>query len=324
MSLTLDWLHLVILLGAVQGVFLVAVLAARQQNRTANRCLAVLMFAFTVHLASTVYHAAGLVPVAPHLFGIAYPMPFLYGPLVYLYALAAADRTRGVRRTDALHFAPFVATVLAGLPIYMMSAAEKVALFNQFEGRTGEPPLVVVVADPLKFVSGITYAVLTIVFLRRHRERVKDSYSTTERVNLHWLLWFANAAAAIWALAVGIDLLRATGVVRLDVGDDLVSLAIAVLVYGVGYRGLHQPDIGIPFEIVRPGGFQAEEVDIHIAVADIQRRLIDIERAEGDRFGRAAGGKIAIGVRAYRGRLLREGARVGGDHPGQGRGNAEC
>ncbi len=239
--LTLDWLHVVALLGAIQGLFLAGVLAARRRNRTANRFLAALMLAFSIHLASAVYQAAGLVSVLPHFFGAAYPMPFLYGPLVYLYAVTAADRDRRLTRRDALHFVPFVATVVIGLPIYLMSGAAKAAFFQQLQA--GAQPLLFRIVDPLKLVSGMTYATVTIVFLRRHRDRVLDSYSSVERVNLRWLLWLGAAAASVWVLAVAFKVLASIGLMRIERGDDVVVLAIALLVYGIGYRGLRQPEI---------------------------------------------------------------------------------
>jgi hypothetical protein len=244
-SLTLDWLHIIVLLGAVQGVFLAGALATKRRNRTANRLLAATMLAFSIGLASTVYHA-GYVGLLPHFFGWSYPLPFLYGPLVYLYALCAADRNRRLTRLDALHLVPFLATVTAGLPIYLMSGAEKAAFFHLLQSG-GTPPLLILIADPLKFVSGITYTALTISFLRRHRERVKESYSSTERVNLRWLLWLGAAAAAIWMLAVAFEVMESTGIALVARSDDFVSLAIAALVYGIGYRGMRQPEICYEF-----------------------------------------------------------------------------
>jgi AraC-like DNA-binding protein len=239
--LTLDWLHLVALLGAIQGVFLAAVLAGKQSNRTANRLLAVTMLAFSIGLATVVYHAAGLEQVFPHFFGAAHPLPFLYGPLIYLYAVTAADRSRRLTRRDALHLVPFLATVVTGLPIYMMSGADKIALYHRLQN--GEVPLLIGIATPLKLISGVAYAVITIVFLRRHRERVKDSYSSVERVSLRWLVWLGAAAAGIWALAVAFELLESTGIMRIARSDDFIALAIAVLVYGIGYMGLRQPEV---------------------------------------------------------------------------------
>ncbi len=240
-SLTLDWLHIIALLGAVQGLFLAGVLVARRRNRTANRLLAAAMLAFSIHLASAVYQATGLVPALPHFFGAAYPLPFLYGPLIYLYAVTAADRSRRLTRHDVLHFVPFLATVVVGLPIYLMSGAEKIAFFRQLQA--GVQPLLFRIVDPLKLLSGISYATATIVFLRRHRDRVMENYSSVERVNLRWLLWLGSAGAVVWMLAIAFKVLASAGLTRIERGDDIVVLAIALLVYGIGYRGLRQPEI---------------------------------------------------------------------------------
>jgi len=236
--ITLDWLHLIALLGAVQGLILAGVLAVRRRNRTANRVLAVAMLAFTIYLTTSVYHAAGLVQAFPHFFGAGYLMPLLFGPLIYLYAVTASDRSCRLRRHDALHFAPFVLALIACLPIYLMSGTEKIALYQALQ--RDEVPLVIRVIDPLKLVSGVTYATVTLLFLRRHRARVKDSYSSLERVNLRWLVRLATAGAAIWALAVVFQFLPNSALQR---GDDIITLAVALVVYGIGYMALRQPEI---------------------------------------------------------------------------------
>lgn len=239
--LTLDWLHIAALLGAIQGVFLAGVLATKHRNRTANRLLAIAMLAFSIYMGSAVYHAAGLVPFFPHFFGVAFPMPMLYGPLIYLYAVAASDGTRRLRLRDGLHFLPFAAVVLVGLPTYLQSGAEKIALHTAMQ--RGAVPRLFQIIDLLKLVSGVTYATATLLFLRRHRDRVKASYSSLERVNLQWLLWLAGAAAAIWMLAVVFELSEQAHRPLPARGDDLIALAIAVLVYAIGYMALRQPEI---------------------------------------------------------------------------------
>src|SRR5690349_15010558 len=238
---TLDWVHLITLLGAIQGVFLAGALVAKRRNRTANRLLAVTMVAFSIYLATSVYHATGYEQVFPHFFGAAHPLPFLFGPLIYLYAVTAADRDRRLTVRDAAHFIPFAVVVIVGLPIYLMSGPEKLALYSRIV--RGELPLQLVVANQLKLVSGAIYAPATILFLRRHIERVKDSYSSLERVNLRWLLWLGVAVAGIWLLVVVLNVLESTGIVVLNTGEDLVALAVAALVYGIGYMGLRQPEI---------------------------------------------------------------------------------
>jgi AraC-like DNA-binding protein len=238
---TLDWLHLIILLGAIQGVFLTVALLSKRRNRTANRLLAASMVAFSIGMATSVYHAVGLEQRYPHFFGLAYPMPFLYGPLIYLYAVAAADQSHRLTRRDALHFLPFVATVILALPVYLMSGPDKIAWYHRL--LAGDFPRWIQIADPLKYVSGIAYVATTILFLKRHRERVKDSYSSTERVNLRWLLWLGGSATAIWLLAIAIEVAQSAGSVRVGRGDDWVGLALAIFIYGIGYMGLRQPEV---------------------------------------------------------------------------------
>lgn len=236
-GLTLDWVQLAAAGGALQGVFLAGALTAHRTNQTANRLLAALMVAFTIFLAGGVYYATGLFERFPYFFGISYQMPFVFGPLVYLYARAASDRAWRFERRHWVHFIPvIVSTVLAG-PYYMMSAADKIALYDRLQH--GELPALIATIDPLKFVSGVSYSVATLLYLRRHRLRIRNSYSNTARVNLGWLLWLAGAAAGIWLLATSLHF----GAIGPRVRDDHISLAIAVLIYAIGYRGLRQTEI---------------------------------------------------------------------------------
>jgi AraC-like DNA-binding protein len=239
--ITLEGVHVAILLGAIQGFFLAGVLATKQRNRTANRLLAVAMFAFSAQMISVVYHAAEFERVFPHFFGVAFPLALLYGPLIYLYSVTASDRTRGLRLWDTLHFLPFVFTVIVGLPIYLMSGAEKIEFYHQLQQGI-RPPLVRIV-DTLKYVSGISYSAVTIIHLRRHQIRVKDSYSSIEHVNLQWLLKLATAGAVIWFGAAVIHFTGPDVHPLFEREDDIVALAVAIFVYGVGYMGLRQPEI---------------------------------------------------------------------------------
>lgn len=236
-SLTLDWIQLASAVGALQGLLLTGVLIAQRNNRTANRLLAALIAAFTVYLASTVYYGTGLVRVFPHFFGVSYQTPWVFGPLVYLYAVAASDRSWRFERRTLLHFVPVAINILATSPYYFMSGAAKLAMLDRW--MAGEIPSQLVILDPFKYVSGIAYSIATVLFLRRHRRVVEYSYSNTGRVNLRWLLTLTAAAFGIWLLATTLRIADVGSPVR----DDHISLAMAVLVYAIGYMGLRQPEV---------------------------------------------------------------------------------
>src|SRR4051812_26693498 len=183
-SLTLDWIQLAAVVGALQGVLLTGVLLAQRKNRTANRLLAALMVTFSVYLASSVYYAAGVIRVWPHFFGASYPTTLLFGPLVYLYAVAASDRAWRFSRRDLLHFLPATRVVIVTAPYYMMSGAAKVAMYHRLVDA--DVPTRLAITEPLKYLSGIAYTTAPLVYLMRHRRWIEDSYSNTQRVNLRW------------------------------------------------------------------------------------------------------------------------------------------
>jgi AraC-like DNA-binding protein len=236
-SLTLDWIQLASAVGALQGLFLTGVLLAQRNNRTANRLLAALMAAFTIYLASGVYYGAGIVRVFPHFFGISYQMPWIFGPLVYLYAVAASDRSWRFQRRTWIHFLPVAINVLATSPYYFMSGAEKLALLDRWVA--GDIPTQLVLLDPFKYVSGIGYSIATVLYLRLHQREIEHNYSNVGRVNLRWLLTLTLAAFGIWILATTLKIAGVATPLR----DDHISLAMAVLVYAIGYMGLRQPEV---------------------------------------------------------------------------------
>ena len=236
-SLTLNWVQLAAIVGALQGLFLAGVLIAQSSNRTANRLLALLMVEFTIYLATGPYYTTGFIRVYPHLFGISYHTTWTFGPLVYLYARAASDRSWRFTSRALWHFVPVAVVVTLSWSIYTMSGAEKIALFEEWVTRGITPPFKYI--DPLRYVSGISYSAATIVYLRGHRHHVEQSYSNIARVNLRWLLWFSVATGSIWVMATGFKISRASVSLR----DEYITFAMALLVYGIGYMGLRQPEI---------------------------------------------------------------------------------
>jgi len=235
--LSVTWTQLVAVVGALQGLFLAGALIAHRGNRTANRLLAVLMVTFTIYLASSVYYSTGLIREFPHFFGVSYLTPFVFGPLVYLYALAASDRSWRFRRRHLIHFVPAAIAFLMCLPYYAATGAEKIAFYEDWSVHGVPVPLKYI--DPFKYLSGIGYSIATVLFLRGHARRIEDSYSNKARVSLRWLTLLSGSAALIWGMAVTLRVVDVGSRLR----DEHISLAIAVLIYATGYMGLRQPEV---------------------------------------------------------------------------------
>jgi AraC-like DNA-binding protein len=273
-SLTLDWIQLAAAIGAVQGLLLAAGLAGQRTNRTANRLLAALMATMAIYLAAGPYYRSGLIRVYPHFFAISYQTPWVFGPLVYLYARAASDRSWRFTWKALLHFAPVTITTIAAMPFYMMSGPEKIAMWERWSvnGVTG----LLAYLDPTKYASGILYSTATMLYLVRHRRHIEHSYSNIERVNLRWLFWISAATGGIWVLVTSLKIAHVSTAIR----DGHVAIAMALLVYGIGYMGLRQPEV-FRFETVETQA-QTPEVDSSPSAVQSETAALRYERRRVD------------------------------------------
>lgn len=236
-----ELINTLLILGAAQGLFLAVLLATKQTNSTANRILAVAMAAFSLYIFTGVYYAREYYYAVPHFIGVSVPLIFLFGPILYLYARTVSEGGHAFRKAWLLHFVPFLLVTLYLAPFFLQDGASKIEFLHTL--MQAGPPRYLVVIQQLQYPQGILYVLLTIGLLRRHRARLRESFSSLERINLLWLRNLTIGITAIWVLATGINLLDLAGFRIGEVESSLTPLAVSFLVYAVGYLGLRQPEI---------------------------------------------------------------------------------
>jgi AraC-like DNA-binding protein len=246
---------LLFLLGAVQGLFLAAVLAGRRPRLSADRLLAGLMLVFSLDLAAAVYHASGFHERVPAFIGADYSLSFLYGPLVYLYAAALLGHASRVERRHLWHFAPFALVAIALVPYYLQPGPERLAALY------GEPDAWLsrlAVLNHFKLPHGLAYIGATALLIRRAQR------AGNVGPGIAWLRQLTIGVGVLTGLSVVLYVLQsgASGVGLAPDGilDRLTLLAVTVFVYGIGYHGLRQPALsavaparnGMATELPRP------------------------------------------------------------------------
>ncbi len=238
-----DLLNTTILLGAVQGVALAIVLAARQKNRLPNRVLATLIGALSLMLLSGLVERVWGIPSHPHLLGLGAPLPFLFGPLLYLYVVAL---TKPVARFEArwlLHGLPFIADVLYLLQtFYLKIGSEKLALAAA--SNAGRIPAQRVL-ELLMVAQAISYLFASWVALRRYARKIEGYFSDLARIDLRWLMAMVLSHAAVWSIVLVMVLLRAGGFApELIHGfSQAIQGASALVLFATGYVSLWQPEL---------------------------------------------------------------------------------
>lgn len=239
-----ELLDSVILLGGLQGVGLGAVLARRHKDRVANRLLAALVGALSLMLLLGVPEMRWGLSSHPHLLALSSPLPFLFGPLLYLYVAAL---TRPAARFEArwlFHGIPFAANVLFLLQgFYLKSGPEKLALAHAYLAGHGPPALGFF--EVVQTVQATAYLLASWIALRRYARKIEGYFSDVERIDLRWLMGMVLAHAAVWSIVIAGRVLDTAGVApaSLEGLSQAVQVGSALVVFATGYVSLWQPEL---------------------------------------------------------------------------------
>ena len=219
----------------VHAVVLAFVIRARHRNRDANRYLSALLVALALMMLDGYGRASGFELSHPHAIGLTAWVPFLIGPLLYLYvrAMTAVDPSRVPPAWP--HLVITVAYVALLIPaFYFRSAAAKLEIATS-------PPTFVLVSEVTVLLHGFAYIAASLRLLLRHREHVQELYSNTREVSLRWLTVVVAINAIGWGIALAMFFVRdATGH---GVATTAAPASAALGVFVIGYFQLGQVEI---------------------------------------------------------------------------------
>lgn len=239
-------------LGAVQGIFLAAILIARDGSDVAARFLAAMMAMFSFDLAMAVYHASSFDSQFPTLIGLDYPVAFLYAPLLFLYARTLSNQPPGqLVRSWYLHLIPFAVATLITLPFLVTPGAERLAYIEGSPTSLNAEVWSTIFryGNHLKLLHAVIYLSATFVVIRNHRRHVKENYSYVEWINLMWLrnlligiVLLVSFTLVIYVFSLSVDS-PSIGLSGSNHLDNYTLLGVAVFIYAIGFMGLRRPNV---------------------------------------------------------------------------------
>jgi hypothetical protein len=216
--------------GISIAFFLDLVLISKKKKTLPDIILAVWLFFIGLHLLLYYLFFSGRSFELPFLLGIDRPLPLLHGPFLFLYTASLTNRKLLVKPFWLLHFIPAIACWIYLTRFYALSAAERIFIY-QHEGRGYETFMLIAISTII--LSGITYISWSSILLNRHRKRILNQFSYTEKINLRWLQYLLYGLAAIWVFVI--------------LGNDNFTFAASVgFVLFIGYFGIRQTGIFFP------------------------------------------------------------------------------
>lgn len=252
MKISFD-LNVIVYFAAIcTGIYTSLLLFFAEQNRMANRFLALLMLAITGWIADAFFRASGIYAQRPDLYFLPIYYSFAFGPLLYLYVCAITNKGFHFRPLIWLHFVPVV--LQAAFYWYMCFQSYHVKYNVWYHVHQ---PVTYRIEYDGTWLSLAIYLWLATRHFIKYRLWLADNYSNITRRQLNWLrlsLLTLILVCMAWLFEAFLRDFRNT-YYQYDVSTNL----LCIVIFCIGILGMQQGSVNI--------SFTEEKADIPFKVA---------------------------------------------------------
>lgn len=224
----------ILYIGISQTLFAGILIAVKRPRILANQILATWLFIICIEMIIVLINET-LVELYPIKI-----LPYLYGPLLLLYAKWMTTEKPQFDLRYLWHFSPFVIFLIASLVFIderVMHGTDGFLVIDRFVSFR-------IVYAFTFFISITAYSIATFVVIHQHQKRLKElvSYSSG-KITLQWLLGLSitfYAGYVIMFILGGIDIL--VDFMPFD-PYEISFIGLTLLTFLFGVFGFHQPSI---------------------------------------------------------------------------------
>lgn len=215
------------LIGIFLAIFLLLLLLIKKNKSRADKVLAIWLFLIIIDQALNYFDVTGDIYQYPHWLGVEFPFPVLNGVFLYFYAMAVTENVFKNKWVVLVHLIPAISLIILAIPFYLITGEEKIYVFEN-EGAGFE--WYVIYSNILLPISGLLYAVWTLLLIKKHRQKIQENFSNTDKKELLWLRYLSIGFMTIWVLAIFFD-------------NVIIFSAVVILVLFIGVFGINQLNI---------------------------------------------------------------------------------
>jgi len=214
-------------LGISISIFLELLLLVKRNKSRADKILIFWILLLFIHQLINYFIFSGEIYGFPYLLGVQFPMPILYGVLLFFYVNEITGNKLKKKWTLTLHLLPAFSSVIVAIPFYILPAVEKIYVY-QNDGIGFE--WYIIYQKLLVVVFGLFYSTWSLIIINRHQIKIQENFSNTDRKELQWLRYLSIGFGIIWIIVLFFE-------------NRVIFSAVVVLVLFMGYFGINQLNI---------------------------------------------------------------------------------
>ncbi|HYK76802.1 MAG TPA: AraC family transcriptional regulator [Daejeonella sp.] len=223
---------------AIQGLFLAYLLVNKKAKTLEYRVLALFLVVMSIAILGPVLGLSGYYKEFPHLIRVGDPLVLLFGPLFYYYIYLLS---RGkLPPYYYLHLLPFIFYIASLIPFYLLSGQEKIAFAQNLFINRGQQGFVISLLT-LRTLHVVAYIIASLFLTQKFKKLLEANYSNTEKRNLDKAAHLLRLYLVLSLITLGVYMFSMVLPINLLVINNLSSLGIGIVIYGLAYSTWNHP-----------------------------------------------------------------------------------
>ena len=253
----IDFVGIVLIIGAIQGFALSFLIYQKGRSLFANRFLYSLMLVFSATLVSLWLSDLGYYLTYPKMMFTLEGIQLVIFPLYFLYAKYLTQKSENFNKKDWLHFLPFIFYKLFLVPFYFMNQKQIFDFLNS--SLISNHPLQYIIFNWVIIFQGFIYLILAIKRVKKRDEFINEHFSSNYNIKLDWL---KNASY----LGILTTLVFMIENILLFINNSpsetfgLSSVAAGIYIYAIGYLGFSRSGVFTEFVANETNELEKEHV----------------------------------------------------------------
>lgn len=224
-------------------------LTHKKGKRVSNRILGLFLLTMAFVLLNFVLSRENRLPSSFLMFFLLMnAFSFVMGPLLYFYVRSVVYRDFAWRKGHLVHTIPLALYLFLLVAVAVMDPSSFVnigLLRKSFFGAIAMPIFTGIISLQLLFYLGASFRAL-----RAYRVRLRNSFSSLDKLNLGWLSLIIGGIGLIWLIGA------ANSLVAMSIGEGRpwpwLSIVNMLIIFGIAnliiVKGLKQPEIFLGIE----------------------------------------------------------------------------
>ncbi|MEE9430486.1 MAG: helix-turn-helix domain-containing protein, partial [Melioribacteraceae bacterium] len=171
--------------------------------------------------------------------GLTNSLPYLYGPLIYLYVISLTRKQYSFTKYNYFHFLPFlIIQVYSFFFFYFESAEYQMKLLNFNSEQVWHIQLI----GNLIPLHGSIYIAAAIKEVIKFNRKIKDSFSQIDNLDLSWLLYLVGGTLVVWLVVIFAYIFNFIFSDAL-LANMVIYIVLSIFLYSLAIKSYRQPEI---------------------------------------------------------------------------------